>query len=54
MYVGKKCAVEGWTRVWANELGNRQITVNCIAPGMSNLNEQLKLASTRLLTQTAN
>ncbi|TPX32500.1 hypothetical protein SmJEL517_g04403 [Synchytrium microbalum] len=32
-YVGTKSAVEGWTRVWANELGGRKITVNTVSPG---------------------
>lgn len=32
-YVASKAGVEGLTRVLANELGQRKITVNCVAPG---------------------
>ena len=32
-YIASKAGVEGLTRVLANELGQRQITVNAVAPG---------------------
>ncbi|WON73916.1 SDR family oxidoreductase [Nitrosospira sp. Is2] len=32
-YIASKCGVEGLTRVLANELGGRRITVNAVAPG---------------------
>ncbi len=32
-YIASKCGVEGLTRVLANELGQRKITVNAVAPG---------------------
>jgi len=32
-YVASKCGVEGLTHVLANELGQRKITVNAVAPG---------------------
>lgn len=32
-YVGSKAAVEGFTRVFANELRGRRISVNAVAPG---------------------
>ncbi len=33
MYAGTKAAVEAFTRVWAAELGGRNITVNSVLPG---------------------
>ena len=32
-YVASKSAIEGLTRVLANEVGSRGVTVNCISPG---------------------
>ncbi|TPX32501.1 hypothetical protein SmJEL517_g04402 [Synchytrium microbalum] len=36
LYAATKSAVESFTRVWANELGDRQITVNTVSPGAVN------------------
>jgi 3-oxoacyl-[acyl-carrier protein] reductase len=49
-YAASKAGVEGMSRALARELGNRNITVNCIAPGF------IDTDMTRLLTeeQTAN
>ncbi len=35
-YSAAKCAIEGFTRTLALESGRKNITVNCIAPGMVN------------------
>ena len=35
VYAGSKAAVEGFTRAWAVELGKRGITVNAVAPGLT-------------------
>lgn len=35
LYVGSKMAVEGFTKVLARELAPREITVNAVAPGMT-------------------
>ena len=35
VYAGSKAAVEGFTRAWALELGQRGITVNAVAPGLT-------------------
>ena len=46
-YTASKAGVEGFTRSLAREVGSRQITVNCVAPGFidtdmtSVLDEQL-------------
>jgi 3-oxoacyl-[acyl-carrier protein] reductase len=32
-YAAAKAGVEGMTRALARELGSRQVTVNCVAPG---------------------
>ena len=34
VYAGSKAATEAFTRIWARELAGRQITVNCVCPGM--------------------
>ncbi len=34
VYAGTKAAVEAFTRVWAAELGSRNITVNSVLPGI--------------------
>lgn len=34
IYAGSKAALEAFTRIWATELAPRQITVNCLLPGM--------------------
>jgi 3-oxoacyl-[acyl-carrier protein] reductase len=34
IYAGSKAALEAFTRIWAAELAPRQITVNCLLPGM--------------------
>jgi len=34
VYAGTKAAVEAFTRVWAAELGSRNITVNSALPGV--------------------
>lgn len=33
-YAASKAAVEGFTRSLAREIGSRQVTVNCVAPGL--------------------
>lgn len=33
-YAASKAAVEGFTRTLAREVGSRQVTVNCVAPGL--------------------
>ena len=33
-YAASKAGVEGFTRALAREVGSRQITVNCVAPGI--------------------
>lgn len=33
-YAASKAAVEGFTRSLAREIGTRQVTVNCVAPGL--------------------
>jgi 3-oxoacyl-[acyl-carrier protein] reductase len=33
VYSASKAALEGLTRIWAQDLGKRQITVNAVAPG---------------------
>lgn len=33
IYTGTKAAVEAFTRVWAKELGSRNVRVNAVAPG---------------------
>lgn len=46
-YTASKAGIEGFTRSLAREIGSRQITVNCVAPGFidtdmtKNLNEAL-------------
>lgn len=35
-YAGSKAAVEAFSRIWATELAQRRITVNCILPGIVN------------------
>lgn len=35
LYTGSKCAIEGYCKVLARELGPRQITVNIVSPGMT-------------------
>jgi len=49
IYSATKAAVNALTRVWAQELGKKKITVNAVAPGatvtdmlLSGLNEELK------------
>jgi 3-oxoacyl-[acyl-carrier protein] reductase len=34
VYAGSKASVEAFTRIWAAELAPREITVNCILPGL--------------------
>jgi 3-oxoacyl-[acyl-carrier protein] reductase len=33
-YAATKAGVEGFTRSLAREIGSRQVTVNCVAPGL--------------------
>lgn len=46
-YAASKAGIEGFTRTLAREVGSRQVTVNCIAPGLietdmtDNLDERL-------------
>ena len=39
LYVGSKTAVEGMSKVLSIELGDRDITVNCVAPGPTETEE---------------
>src|ERR1700723_5124 len=52
-YIASKAGVEGLTRVLANELGQRKITVNAVAPGPVATELFLKGKSDELITEIA-
>ena len=54
VYSAAKAAVEQMTRVFAKEIGSREITVNSVLPGPMNTELFLKGKSEELITQIAN
>ena len=54
VYSAAKAAVEQMTRVFAKEIGSKEITVNSVLPGPMNTELFLKGKSEELITQKAN
>lgn len=48
VYAGTKAAIEAFTRVWAAELGSRNITVNSVSPGAVETDRFTKLITPEL------